>query len=286
MLYGVLQIRDAADSVTKEAIVSFKLRKTSVLLVVLVLSAAAALGIAAACGGNGGGASTEMPTFTYAASGGYPPFSMMQNGKLTGFDIELGQLLAKKMGMKANPVTNPFETIIEGLNAKKYDAVIGSLAITPERQQVVDFTIPYYTSGAQLYVAQDNTTITGPNDLAGAVVGTTKASTYLALAQKLVGKKNAIGYDADTIALQDLLTGRVDAAITDQVVGGLAIKKGLAIKAVGTPMETTDQAIAVRKDEPELLAKLNKALEEAKADGSYKALSEKWLGQVLLTGVQ
>jgi polar amino acid transport system substrate-binding protein len=249
-----------------------------------------------ACGSNGSsssgsatptsGATTAAATFTYAASGTYPPFSMVANGKLTGFDIELGQLLAQKMGMTAKAVTNPFETIIEGMNANKYDAVIGSLAITPERQKVVDFTMPYYTSGAQIYVRNDNTTITSAADLRGKKIGVVAASTYLALAKKLTDPSKAITYQSDTIALQDCVAGRVDAVITDQVVGGLAIKKGLTIKPVGTPQETTDQAIAVRKDEGDLLKKLNDALTQAKQDGSYKALSMKWLGQVLLSGVQ
>lgn len=268
---------------------SVRLRRPSAVLLVLLLAAFVAC-IAVGCGDDGeaadDGASAAKQEFTYAASGTYPPFSFTEGGEVTGFDVELGELLAEKMGMTPKFMTNPFETIIEGLNAEKYDAVIGSLAITPEREEVVNFTIPYYTSGAQTYVREDNTTITEPGDLQGKEIGVVKASTYLALAQTLTDKDKAIGFDSDVIALQDLVAGRVDAVITDQVVGGLAIKKGLEIKAVGEPMEVTDQAIAVRKDDSELLAKLNEALEEAKADGTYKALSEKWLGQVLLEGVQ
>lgn len=257
-------------------------------LAVLAVVAVILMVMITACGGDdtteagdgeGGG------TFTYAASGLYPPFSMVEDGVLTGFDIELGQLLAEKMGMQAEPVTNPFETIIEGLNSEKYDAVIGSLAITAERQEVVAFSQPYYTSGAQTYVKDDNTTISGPDDLNGKSIGVVKASTFLTLARKLTDEDKAIGFDSDTIALQDLVAGRVDAVITDQVVGGLAIKNGLAIKAVGDPMETTDMAIAIRQEDTELLQKINDALEEAKADGSYKELSMKWLGQILLEGV-
>lgn len=261
------------------------------MLVALALAVAA---IAVGCGGSGsssGGATpaaadSQKAEFTYAASGLYPPFSFAEKGKVTGFDVELGVLLAEKMGMTPKFVTNPFETIIQGLTSRKYDAVIGSLTPTPAREKQVDFTIPYYSSGAQTWVQADNTDIAGPADLRGKSIGVVKASTFLAMAQTLTDKNKAIGFDSDVIALQDLVAGRVDAVITDQVVGGLAIKKGLAIKAVGEPIAVTDQAIAVRKDEPELLAKLNKALEEAKADGTYKALSEKWLGQVLLSGVQ
>jgi len=262
--------------------------KTRILLTVLLVLVVAVAASATGCGSSSGSSDTgsQKADFTYAASGLYPPFSFAKNGEVTGFDVELGKLLAEKMGMTPKFVTNPFETIIQGLTSSKYDAVIGSLTVTPERQQQVDFTIPYYTTGAQIYVQADNTDITGPADLRGKSIGVVKASTFLAMAQKMTDKSKAIGFDSDVIALQDLVAGRVDAVITDQIVGGLAIKKGLAIKAVGEPFAVADQAIAVRKDEPQLLANLNKALEEAKADGSYKALSMKWLGQVLLSGVQ
>lgn len=274
------------QSVDWEVIVSFKQDRAKWLLVVTVVLAVAMLLMVAGCGDEGDGEGAEMEEFTYAASGLYPPFSFAEGDKVTGFDVELGELLAEKMGMTPKFVTNPFETIIQGLNSNKYDAVIGSLTVTEERKQQVDFTIPYYTTGAQIYVAADNTDITSADDLQGKSIGVVKASTYLEMAQGMTDKDKAIGFDSDVIALQDLVAGRVDAVITDQVVGGLAIKEGLAIKTVGEPMAPADQAIAVRKDSPELLAKLNKAIEEAKADGTYKALSMKWLGQVLLEGVQ
>ncbi len=265
---------------------SLRSKKKCWLSLAAMILVVAMLLVAAGCGESEEGDGEEAEVFTYAASGTYPPFSFSEGGEVQGFDVEIGELLAEKMGMTPEFVTNPFETIIEGLNSEKYDAVIGSLAITPEREEVVAFTQPYYTSGAQTYVRADNTTITGPDDLAGKEIGVVKASTFLALAEQLTDPDKAIGFDSDVIALQDLIAGRVDAVITDEVVGGVAIMEGLEIKAVGEPMEVTDMAIAVRKDDTELLDKLNKAIDEIKADGSYKALSEKWLGQVLLEGVQ
>ncbi|MGZ5374756.1 MAG: transporter substrate-binding domain-containing protein, partial [Aeromicrobium sp.] len=225
--------------------------KTRILLAVLRVLGGAVAAIATGCGGRSGTSDTESQKadFTYAASGGYPPFSFMESGTVTGFDVQLGELLAEKMGMTPKFVTNPFETIIQGLNSNKYDAVIGSLTVTDERKQQVDFTIPYYTTGAQIYVQVDNTGIAGPDDLKGKSIGVVKASTFLDMAQEMTDKDKAIGFDSDVVALQDLVAGRVAAVITDQVVGGLAIKKGLAIKAVGEPFAVADQAIAVRKDE-------------------------------------
>ncbi len=268
------------------AIVS-KARVGSVLVAVLVVAGL----VLAACGSttntssnSSGSAQTE--TFTWACSGALPPFSFVQNGKLTGFDVAIGDTLAQKMGMTPHPVTNPFETIVEGLTANKYDAIISTLSITPERQQVVDFSIPYIESGAEIYVSADNTTVQGPSDLKGKKIGCQKASTYIPLAQKITGNpKDVISYSSDIYALQDLVAGRTDAAITDSVTGALAIKKGLKIKPVGKPYAVSYEAIAVRKDEPALLKKINAALTEMMQDGTYKALCMKWVGQVLMPGV-
>src|SRR5680860_791738 len=90
-------------------------------------------------------ATTEAPKeFTYAMSGLYKPFNFSKDGELVGFDVEIGQALAEKMGMTPKPVTNPWETIIEGLKSTKYDAIIGSMAITEKRLEQVNFTNPYY----------------------------------------------------------------------------------------------------------------------------------------------
>ncbi len=93
--------------------------------------------------------------FRYAMSGLYKPFNYKENdGKLVGFDVELGEALAKKMNMKPTPITNPWETLIQGLKAKKYDVILGSMAITEERLKAVNFSNPYYRSGAQIFVAK------------------------------------------------------------------------------------------------------------------------------------
>ncbi|GAB4250739.1 MAG: ABC transporter substrate-binding protein [Thermoleophilia bacterium] len=222
-------------------------------------------------------------SLTYAMSGLYKPFNFKQDGELVGFDVEIGKAIAERMGVEPNPVTNPWETIIEGLKSSKYDAIIGSMAITDERLEQVSFSRPYYRSGAQIFVAEDNTEITGKDDLAGKKIGVVKASTFKDIAVELTDEDKVIGYDSDVIALQDLPTGRVDAVITDQVVGFSAIQEnGLAIKDVGEPLYIDEMGIAVRKDDTELLEQINAALEEIIADGTYEEISVKWLGRNIL----
>ncbi len=101
----------------------------------------------------------------FAMSGGYPPFNYFDDGdQLTGFDVDIGREVAKRLGVEYEPVTTDWNGILEGLRSSRYDGIFGSMAITEERMEVVDFTDPYYYSGAQLIVAKDSN-LQGPEDL-------------------------------------------------------------------------------------------------------------------------
>ncbi|PEC48373.1 ABC transporter substrate-binding protein [Bacillus sp. AFS077874] len=236
-----------------------------------------------ACGADKTSNQASSKEFHYAMSGLYKPFNFKEDGKLTGFDVEIGKALSEKMGMKAVPVTNPWETIVQGLISNKYDAILGSMTITDERLKVVDFSNPYYISGSQIFVADNNKEIKSAEDLKGKKIGVVKASPYKDLAIKFTGKENVVDYDSDLTAIMDLPTGRLDAVITDQMVGFRVIKEGKAkIKDVGTPLTHDNQAIAVRKDDKELEKKINKALDEIIKDGTYEKISKKWFGRNIL----
>jgi polar amino acid transport system substrate-binding protein len=219
--------------------------------------------------------------FTFAAgSGGYPPFNFIENGEIKGFDLDIGVALAGKMGMKSNPVTNRWESIIPGLIAKKYDAIIGSMTITDERKKVVNFTKPYYRSGAALFTAKNNNDIKSVADLKGKIIGVVKQTTYESYARNFT--EDVRGYPSDIDAFRDLPTGRIDAVITDKFVGLPVIKNGsLDIKLV-TNLQSEEIGIAVRKEDTELLGNINKALDEIISDGSYDKISNKWFGENIL----
>ncbi len=235
------------------------------------------------CGGTQNTSqNSEQDKFTYAMSGLYKPFNYKESGQLVGFDVEIGAEIAKRMDMEANPVTNPWETIIQGLKAGKYDAIIGSMAVSEERQEQVDFSRPYYRSGAQIFISDDNDTISQADDIKDKKIGVVKASTFRDVALEYTGEDKVIGYDSDVIALKDLTTGRIDAVITDQMVGFRAIKDGLAIKDVGEPLWVDEMAIPVQKGDTELLNSINAALEEMIEDGTYDSISNKWFGRNIL----
>ena len=225
--------------------------------------------------------SAEADKFSFAMSGLYKPFNYKESGELTGFDVDIGYEIADRMGLEANPVTNPWETLVQGLKAKKYDAIIGSMAITEDRLKEVDFSRPYYRSGAQVFVFKENDTIKTADDMKDKKIGVVKASTFRDVALQYTDEDNVIGFDSDVVALRDLPTGRIDAVITDSCVGAAAIKEGLEIKEVGEPLWIDEMAVAVRKGDSELLEKINNALEEMIADGAYEEISMKCLIDIL-----
>lgn len=223
-------------------------------------------------------------TFVFANSGAYKPFSFDQGGDIVGFDVDIATEIADRLDREPvmmSPV--PFDTLIQGLRDGRYDALVASHGITPEREEQVDFTRPYYRSGAQIFVGTGDDRIAGADDLDGMRVGVVKASTYLELANTLTDPGLVTTYDSDVVALQDLTTGRIDAVITDMLVGLIAKdESGLEIEAVGTPIEQDEMGIAVQDGDTELLDAINEALEAMIADGTYAEISDRWFGENIL----
>ncbi|MTD31072.1 transporter substrate-binding domain-containing protein [Planomicrobium sp. YIM 101495] len=222
----------------------------------------------------------EEGKFTTAASGLYKPFNYEEGGELTGFDIEIGAALAEEMGLEHNPVTNPFETIIQGLIGDKFDVILGSMAITDERAETVAFSDPYYLSGGKIWVSEDNTDITEAADLEGKKIGIVAQTTYEPAAKEYTDDIQY--YNSDVVALQDLVPGRVDAVITADVVGFEAQNAGLAIKDIGDNLWIEEAAVAVRQEDTALLEEVNRALDAIIENGTYAEISEKWFGTNLL----
>lgn len=216
---------------------------------------------------------------TFALTGKYPPFSFIDTeGNLKGFDVDIGNALAQRMGVKAVPVTTAWDGIIGGLLANKYDTIIGSLAITEERKKAVDFSDAYYQSGAQLFVSKGSTLKT-IDDLNGKVVGVTLGETYETWLREHKPGITLKTYKGLPDILLDLQNKRLDGFVTDKIAGVLAIRdKNLNAQPVGELLYPEKMGIAIRKGNPELQAAINAALAQITADGTYTAISVKWLG--------
>lgn len=213
-----------------------------------------------------------------ATEGQFAPFNFFQGTKLSGFEVELTELVAKKMGLAIEWKALGFDALLAGLRQDRWDLVIASHGITEERSKAVTFTQPHYCSGGQV-VAMTAAIKTGA-DLAGKVVAVQTGTTYLESVKKLPGIKEVKNFPKDADARSALISGRVDAWVTDRFV----VKQAFA-SAPNAGMQAGDMvfieqiAAAVAKGNSSLAAGYNKALAEVMADGSYAALSKKYFGE-------
>ena len=218
--------------------------------------------------------------FTFAASGEFRPFSMTDaSGEMTGFDIDVANAIAKELGLEPNPQKQKFASIVEGVKTGRFDAAVASHTITEERQQEVDFSTPYYYSGAQIFTRPDSDVET-LEDLEGMEIAISKGSTYSTYAEEVT--ENIKTYDSDVVALQSLAKGRHDAVITDFLTGKEASGEGLEIEEKEM-IERSEQAVAIAKENEALLEEINAALETLREDGTLAEISKEYFGEDITT---
>ncbi|QFT90089.1 Cystine-binding periplasmic protein precursor [Bacillus sp. THAF10] len=237
--------------------------------------------ILAACGGgkvttDEGYELVDEGKFTFASSGEFAPFSVTDgNGNMTGFDIEVAEAIAAELGLEPEQNKYTFASIVEGVKNGRFDAAVASHTITEERLEEVDFSTPYYYSGAQIFVRPDSD-IETLEDLEGKEIAVSRGSTYADLVADV--SDNIKNYDSDVVALESLNNGRHDAVVTDFVTGREAIGKGMELEGREL-LERSEQAIAVAKGNEKLLEEINKALETLRENGKLAEISEKYFGE-------
>ncbi|MGJ7918546.1 transporter substrate-binding domain-containing protein [Massilia sp. LXY-6] len=216
-----------------------------------------------------------------ALEGTYPPFNFKdpKTGQLTGYDVDVARLVTAKLGLKPEFVTTEWTAILSGLGAGKYDVIISQVNITPKRQQAFDFSQPYTYSTPQLIVRRnERIEYARLEDLKGKKVGVGQGSVFEQQAKAVPGI-DVKSYPAAPENLQDLAFGRVDAALNDSLMVAYLLKSSqLPIRAGARVGAVERTGIALRKGNPAFRAAVDKALEEARADGSLKAASMKWFG--------
>ncbi|MDP9591594.1 transporter substrate-binding domain-containing protein [Shinella sp. AETb1-6] len=212
--------------------------------------------------------------------GTYAPFTYHDtDGKLVGFDVEIGEAIAKKLGVKAEFLEGKWDGLIAGLDANRYDAVINQVGITEARKQKYDFSEPYIASKAVLIVRGDDDSIKGFADLKGKKSAQSLTSNFGKIAEGAGAE--LVGTDGFDQSIQLVLTGRADATINDSL-SFLDFKKhkpDANVKVVAEQADADYSGVIIRKGEPELLEAINKALADIKADGTYKTISDKYFGQ-------
>ncbi|HEY1226748.1 MAG TPA: cystine ABC transporter substrate-binding protein [Ramlibacter sp.] len=221
-------------------------------------------------------------TLRVAMEGTYPPFNYkdQKTGQLTGFDVEVARLLAARMGLKPEFISTEWSAILAGLGAGKYDVIISQVGITPKREASFDFSVPYTYSIPQLVLrSNDSAAYKSLADLKGKKVGVGQGTVF---EQQLKAAPPGIdikSYPATPETLQDLAFGRVDAALNDTLMVGYLVKNShLPIRGGAHVGEVSRMGIPFQKGNPKFKAALDKAIEDARADGSLKQISMKWFG--------
>lgn len=211
--------------------------------------------------------------------GSYPPFNFLNEQKrFDGFDVDIANEIARRLGVKAEFVATQFEALIGGLDADKWDIVIAQMSITDKRRKQVDFTDPYVVTGGVILTRQDESGYTTLADLKGKRVGAGSGTTFEDVATRAGAEVTT--YKSVNQYVQDLENKRLDAIVNDRITMGYLIKsKKLPIKISSTGLVSRDViGMAVKKNNPDFIEAVNAALKDMKTDGTYKATYQKWFG--------
>lgn len=210
----------------------------------------------------------------------YPPFQSEIDGKVQGFDVSLIDLVADDLGVKQAILDTPFENFKTGafLNSGECDLAAAGMTITDERKKNVDFSDPYFEA-TQAVLVDKKSGISSFADLKGKKVGAQAQTTGEDYAKSK--GLDPVSFESSDAVINGLRTGQVQAVVIDYPVvqGWLKDKANADAFEVAEQINTGEQyGFTVKKGNTKLLAAINKALAEAKADGTYKKLYEKWIG--------
>ncbi|NRD76443.1 amino acid ABC transporter substrate-binding protein [Bacillus sp. BRMEA1] len=220
---------------------------------------------------------------TIGTEGTYSPFTFHDNsGKLTGFDVEIAQEVAKRLGVKAEFKETQWDAMFAGLDAKRFDMIANEVGINPDRQKKYDFSSSYITSEAVVITAKNNNKVKSFNDIKGLNSAQSLTSNYADLAKKYGAK--IVGVDGFEQAIELLSQKRVDVTVNDKIafLDYTKQKPNAPVKIAATSADASQSAFMFRKGSNTLVDAVNKALKDMIADGTYKKISEKWFGQDVL----
>ena len=214
----------------------------------------------------------------------FPPMGFKdEKNELVGFDIDLAKEAAKRIGREVTFKPIDWSAKEAELSGKRVDVLWNGLTITEERKANILFTKPYLEN-RQIVVVTEKSDIKAKADLAGKVVGLQDGSSAVEAVQKDEAAAKSIKelkkFGDNVTALMDLSAGRLDALVVDEVVGRYyTSKKPGEYRVLDENFGTEDYGIGTRKDDAELMAKIEKAMDDMKADGSAATISTKWFGK-------
>jgi polar amino acid transport system substrate-binding protein len=260
------------------------------LLAALAIAALAVL--AAGCGGGddgttgGGGGGGEK--LTVGSDVPYPPFEEFGKTKteFKGFDVEVVEAIAEKIGRTPEFKDTSFDTIFRDLAQGKFDMVASATTITDEREETVDFTNPYYLPSAQsIVVKKGNSDLKTDKDLEGLVVGVQQGTTGEEYVEEEIDTKELRTYPQGPDTVPALKAGTIDAIVIDRPVAENIVEADSGLEISGG-IETEEQyGFVVQQGDEELLDELNEGLTEVIDSGEYETIYKKWFHKPVPPGI-
>ncbi len=250
-------------------------------ILALVMAAIVVLGLVALAG-CGNDQENEVEKLVLATSADFPPYEFMDGSEYAGIDIEVAGIIAEKLGRELVVENMNFNSVINSVQANKADIGMSGITVTDERKESVNFTDPY-TKAVQVIVVREDSIVKSVDDLSAdgpfckiGVQLSTTGDIYISgdIADKKINGE-VEQYTTGAEAIQALVSGKIDCVVIDNEPAKSFVKANDGLKILEAEYAVEDYAIAISKDDTQLLADVNKILAEIKADGTLQKIIDK-----------
>lgn len=222
----------------------------------------------------------DTKTLYMATEGTFPPYEYYDGDKLVGIDVDVANAIAEKLGMKLEVVDIAFDSIVSGVQAGKYDMGMAGMTVNEERLEKVNFSDSYAT-GIQVVIVKEGGKVKSLDDMAadGVIIGTQSGTTGFMYASSDFGDEKVKGFTKTTDAVAALINGQVDCVMLDNEPAKalVAANPDAGLSILDTAYTVEDYAIAINKQNTDLLNQINAALAELKADGTLQGIIDKYI---------
>lgn len=223
------------------------------------------------------GYTIEKGVLSLASDFDCPPFTSIEAGEVSGFDVELGKLIAEELGLEYRLVETPWNELFSGLDQGNYDAVMGSVTITHDRMKQYDFSRPYLETDQAIMVLEESGIQSG-NELPGKSVAVLDESTPQYAAWTIPGVEDIRSYDSVAEVFSALDDGKVDFMIMDITIARHHQENTGRIRMIAEILTLENYGVVVRSGNQALLDRINQALEKLMESGAYERLGRQYFG--------
>lgn len=214
-------------------------------------------------------------TLVMGTNATFPPYEYYDGDNIVGIDVEISEAIGEKLGMEVEVQDMEFDALIPALSSNKVDFVAAGMTVTPEREASVSFTDTYATA-AQVIIVKEGSDIASAEDLSGKVVGVQLGTTGDLLVSEIEGaevERYPKGYEA----VQSVIQGKIDAVVIDNAPAKTFVSQNEGLVILDEALSSEDYAMAINKDNAELLEQINGAIAELKEEGTLDAIVDKYI---------